>query len=71
MTSVDAVMTLLPAGAYWLLGAGKELPDEPLFGAQIFRPSGEVIGQAETDTSPASALLAAVLRAHAAESDRE
>ena len=65
--SVDAAMTLMPDKLYWLLGKGRTRPDEPIYGAQAFRPGNDVtVGEAETDTSAAAALCAVAIRARAA-----
>lgn len=64
MSSVDDVLTILSPNAYWLLGAGKTRPDEPLYGAQVFRPGREKpIGAGESDVAPATAFSIACLRA--------
>lgn len=64
--SVDDALTLLPPGLWWLLGAGKARPDEPLYGAQIRDPGRALedppIAEAEHPTSPAIALSIAALR---------
>lgn len=65
-TSLDAAMSLVPKGLYWLVGAGKTRPDEPLFGAQILRGQTVVAG-GETGASAAAALCASALRALAEE----
>lgn len=68
--SLDAAMTLIPAGRGWLVGFGRTRPDEPVGGAQItasaydFLKSGDIIAEAEAAT-PALALCAAALRTRA------
>lgn len=73
-TSIDAAVALaervLP-GCYWLLGKGRNRPDEPLYGVQIMK--GEAVNfvdaqdvSAETEAAtPALALCAAIIRARA------
>jgi hypothetical protein len=66
-SSLDAAATLMPDKLYWLLSKGRTRPDEPIYGAQAFRPGNDVpFGEAETDTSAAAALCSAALRARAA-----
>lgn len=64
--SVDDAMTLLPEGAWFLLGAGKTRPDEPLYGALIMRAGdidGPALGEGEHPTSLPTATVIACLRA--------
>ncbi|TXL72543.1 hypothetical protein FHP25_24930 [Vineibacter terrae] len=62
--SLDDAARLIPVGAYWFVGAGREQPGEPLYGAVIIEPASDrEIGGGETDASAASALTIAGLRA--------
>lgn len=66
--SVDAALTLIPDGMWWLIGKGRTRPDEPLYGVQIL--DGErVVAEAETESSVALAICAAALRARAVGKD--
>ena len=61
--SIDAAMTLVPEGKYWVCGFGKVSADEPFGGAQIIEPeSSEEIAEGQGATV-ALALCAASLRA--------
>lgn len=64
-SSVDAAMLLIPAGAFWHIGAGKTREDEPLYGAlvQEGRVDGRDLGTGESDGNAAIALCIAALRA--------
>ena len=66
--SVDGTLALMPSGCAYILGRSKTQPDEPQFGAQVFRDmSGlEVLGEGESDAHLAIALLLAILQARAA-----
>lgn len=67
--SIDAALTLVPKGLFWLIGYGKTRPDEPLYGAQILSPSEDwtepdsVISEGESNATPAIALVIACLKA--------
>lgn len=71
-SSLDAAMTLVPEGSGWIAGWGQTRPDEPMGGATISRNARfaghganyDVYAEAEAAT-PALALTAASLRAHA------
>lgn len=66
--SIDAALTLIPDGMWWLIGKGRTRPDEPLYGVQIL--DGErVVAEAETEASAALAICAAALRARAVGKD--
>ena len=64
-TILDAALTLVPDGMWWLLGKGQTRPDEPLYGAQIMPLHSEPdaaphsMGEAHT---PALAMCCAALR---------
>lgn len=64
--SLDAALSLLPADSWFVLGAGKTRPDEPLYGAAILR-AGDIdataIGDGEHPTSLAIAVCIAALKA--------
>ena len=65
-TILDAALTLVPDGMWWLLGKGQTRPDEPLYGAQIMLRSGhgyavDVVAETEAHT-PALAMCCAALR---------
>lgn len=60
--SLDSALILVPEGFYWLVGAGRVRPVEPMFGAQILRGSFVVSG-GESNSTAALALCAAALRA--------
>ena len=65
-TSLDAALTLVPDGMWWLLGKGRTRPDEPLYGAKILLRSGhgyavDVVAETEAHT-PALAMCCAALR---------
>jgi hypothetical protein len=62
-SSLDAALTLIPEGLYWLVGAGKVEPDEPLYGAQILRTAADVIADGQHDATAALALAIAALKA--------
>jgi len=65
-TSIDAALTLVPEGMWWLIGAGQMRPEEPLYGAQIRKPGfstgGQVVSDAEHNCM-AIALCIAALKA--------
>lgn len=61
-TSLDAALTLMDPAHYWICGAGKTRPDEPLYGAQVML-NGVVIGEGEHPTTAALALVIATLSA--------
>lgn len=71
---LDAALTLRPEGCWWLVGRGGVSDDEPEYGAQIRRPAvdgvllddDDVMGDGESDASPAAALCIAALRAREA-----
>lgn len=66
-SSIDAALTLIPAGLYWMAGLGKCSEDEPLGACAIYR-DGNVdtpIAQAEGATVPI-AIGAAALKAREA-----
>lgn len=71
--SIDAALTLVPEGMWWLIGAGQTRPDEPLYGAQIRKPGfstgGEVVSEAE-HSCMAVALCMAALKARNATSGK-
>jgi hypothetical protein len=63
--SLDAVRRLIPDDLYWIMAKGKTRPDEPLYGVQILRPTGnpkDVIAEAEHDLLEV-ALLIAIMKA--------
>lgn len=66
--SLDAALTLVPEGMWWLVGCGQINPTEPLYGAQIRRPGfstgGEVVCETEHNHM-AIALCLAALKARA------
>lgn len=68
--SLDAALTLVPKGKWWIAGYGKRCPKEPLGGAAIYYSTGlatgTLVAEAEAAT-PALALCAAALRARLAE----
>lgn len=67
LDSIDDAIGLVPPGLYWLIGAGKTRPAEPLFGAQIIDPaSGAVIAEAEGDVTAAHTICIAALKARMA-----
>lgn len=62
--SLDAALTLIPENQWFLMGAGKTRPDEPLYGVQIIRQNSDtVIAEAEHDGGLAIALCISALRA--------
>jgi len=67
--SIDAALTLVPDGMWWLIGAGRIRQKEPLYGAQILRHdpdppyTSDVIAEGEHDAGAAVALCIAALRA--------
>jgi hypothetical protein len=67
--SIDAALTLVPDGMWWLIGAGRIRQREPLYGAQIMRHdpdppyTSDVIAEGEHDAGAAVALCIAALRA--------
>ena len=68
--SLDDALTLLPAGTWWLMGAGQCRPDEPLYGAAVQRAvwlddGPDPLGEGEHAANPALALCLACLRARA------
>jgi hypothetical protein len=64
--SIDAALTLVPEGMWWLVGCGQMKPTEPLYGAQIRKPGfstgGQVVSEAE-HSCMAITLCIAALRA--------
>lgn len=64
--SLDAALTLVPEGTWWVAGFGRRTKAEPLGGAAIYYSTGLAMGtlvaEAEAAT-PALALCAAALRA--------
>lgn len=63
---VDAAITLIPAGKWWIVGPGKTRHDEPLYGAAIYAPvvgEPQIIASGEHETSAPIALCIAALRA--------
>jgi len=69
--SLDAALTLLGPGYWWIIGKGKTTATEPTYGAQVFAAGNgqHPIGEAENDASAALALCAAALRARAREGE--
>jgi hypothetical protein len=64
--SIDAAVALverLLPGAWYLIGKGKINAAEAMYGAQILFGSDEVLGDGESDATPAIALCIALLRA--------
>lgn len=67
--SIDAALTLVPDGMWWLIGAGRIRQKEPLYGAQILCHdpdppyTSDVIAEGEHDAGPAVALCIAALKA--------
>lgn len=49
--SIDAALTLVPKGLYWMAGFGKCREDEPLGGVAIFRPGNEDIPEAQAEAA--------------------
>lgn len=69
--SLDAAMTLVLPDMFWMIGAGRLRPSEPLYASIIIRPNpdgveGEEIGKGEHAFSPAIALCIAALNARQA-----
>jgi len=65
--SLDAALTLVPEGLYWLVSEGRTRETEPLGGAQVFRPSYLVKPLAEAEhESAVIALVIVALKARAA-----
>lgn len=62
--SIESALKLFPPNHYYLLGAGRTRPKEPLFGAVIYADAdGDVIlGQSESNTSLALAICGAALK---------
>lgn len=59
--SLDAAVTLIPEGYFWLAGHGRDSPHEPLGGAQVIDPeSDEDIGEGEASTVPLAICIAAL-----------
>jgi hypothetical protein len=71
-TDLRAALTLVPEGLYWLAGYGREHPDEPLGGFQVFAPDGaeEPIASAEAATVELACCIAS-LRVRIAAEPRE
>jgi len=65
--SLDAAVTLIPEDTFWMMGYGKDRPDEPIGGAQVFLPCDDElpIGEGEGPTV-ALAVCIAALEARAA-----
>lgn len=72
-TSLDAALTLVPEGLYWIVGHGKTSPNELPFGAIISTPlpHREERGGAEHNASAALALCIASLKAREADRLKE
>lgn len=72
-TSLDAALTLVPEGLYWIVGHGKTSPNELPFGAIISTslPRHEERGTAEHNASAALALCIASLKAREADRLKE
>ncbi len=66
---MEAALRLLPLGAWYLIGAGRTVPREPLYGAQVLRHEAHapyattVVGEGQHATSLAAALTIANLHA--------
>lgn len=60
--SLDAAMTLVPDGLYWLVGKGRSRPNEPLYDAQVFDEK-RMCKEEQSETNAALALCAAALKA--------
>ena len=65
-TSINAALTLVPDGMWWLLDKRRTRPDGALYGAQIMLRSGhgyavDVVAETEAHT-PALAMCCAALR---------
>lgn len=66
--SIDAALSLVPEGHFYVMARGKMKPTEPLYGAQVLRPTigldpPEALGEGEHDHSQAIAIVLAALRA--------
>jgi hypothetical protein len=49
--SADEAIASIPSDLYWLIGKGRDRPDEPLFAVQLINPeSDSVISEAEGDS---------------------
>jgi hypothetical protein len=59
--SLDAAIHVVLPHRYWLIGKGKTRPTEPLYGAQVLIGE-QVTAEAESDVSPALALVIAGLK---------
>jgi len=65
--SIDAALTLVPEGLFFLFGIGRVRSGEPLAAAQIMRPvTLDQVAEAEADTLPIAICIAA-LKARAAQ----
>lgn len=60
-SSVDAALTLIPEGLFYLVGIGRVRSGEPLAAAQILRPvTLDQVAEAEADTLPVAICIAAL-----------
>jgi hypothetical protein len=60
-SSVDAALTLIPEGLFYLVGIGRVRSGEPLAAAQILRPvTLDQVAEAEADTLPIAICIAAL-----------
>jgi hypothetical protein len=59
--SIDSALKVVPEGLYWMIGHGRDAPDEPLGGALIIDPeTDEDLGEGEAATVPLSLCIAAL-----------
>lgn len=60
--SLDDAVKLIPPGMFWLIGHGRDRPDEPIGGAQVFMPGDEEIplGEGEAATAALAVCIAAL-----------
>lgn len=66
-TDLRAAYSLIPKGAWFLMGAGRTSPSEPLYGCRITSPDDEaLLGEGEHHHSLCLALCIAALRARSA-----
>lgn len=61
--SLDAAMTLVPEGIYWMAAYGKRTPQEPIGACALYRPGVDAPFIEVEANSVALALTAACLRA--------
>ena len=61
-TSIDAALTLIPDDLFWLMSRGRVRPNEPLYGAQLYRDNGSdrPIAEAESDHLAMAICIAAL-----------